>query len=157
MNPKIKTRQEILQIVKELRDQGKKIVFTNGCFDILHVGHIKLLKEAKSFGDILILGVNTDSSVKKLKGPSRPINSQEDRIEVVASTEHIDYVVLFDEDTPIEIIGEIKPHIHVKGGDYTPEIMPESKAVYENGGEIKIIKFVEGKSTTNIINKSKEK
>lgn len=157
---KIKTRDEIKSIVEDLKLKMKKIVFTNGCYDILHLGHISLLKEAKKQGDILIVGLNTDESVKTIKGPTRPINNENDRADVIASIEGVDYVVLFNEKTPEKIIKMIKPDIHVKGGDYNPydyKKMPEAKIVHSYGGKVHIVKTVDGKSTTNIINKINEK
>lgn len=146
-NSHIKTFGEIGKLAENLHKQGKKIVFTNGCFDILHVGHVKYLEEAKSYGDILILGLNADSSVKKLKGDSRPINTQDDRAYILASLESVDYVVIFEEETPYELIKLIKPHTLVKGGDY------EGKNVVgaDIANELKLVKFVDGKSTTNTI------
>lgn len=155
-NKKIVSRENIVKIVQELKAKNKRIVFTNGCFDILHVGHIRLLQKAKSFGDILILGLNTDSSVKKLKGPTRPIVNENERAEILSSLDCVDYVVFFDENEPSKIISEIRPDIHVKGGDYNPNDysnMPEARIVHEYGGEVKIVNLVEGKSTTEIINK----
>lgn len=136
--------------------QGKKIVFTNGCFDILHVGHTSYLTEAKKYGDILIVGVNSDESVKKLKGKDRPINSQEDRCYVLNSLKSVDYTVIFEEQTPEKLLEILKPDIHVKGGDYKKEDLPETKLIESYGGKVVILNFVEGKSTTNIINKMKE-
>ena len=143
----IKTFDEIKTLSSKLHNQGKKIVFTNGCFDILHVGHVKYLEVAKSYGDVLILGLNADSSVKKLKGPTRPINTQDDRAYILASLESVDYVVIFEEETPYELIKLIKPHVLVKGGDY------EGKEVVgkEIADELKLVQFVDGKSTTNTI------
>jgi D-beta-D-heptose 7-phosphate kinase / D-beta-D-heptose 1-phosphate adenosyltransferase len=147
----IKTPNEISSIVKSLKNKGRKIVFTNGCFDILHIGHIKYLEEAKKCGDILIVGLNSDNSIKRIKGNNRPINNQSDRGYLLASLEIVDYVVIFDEDTPIEIIKLILPDVLVKGGDY------KKKKII--GGdfakELKILNFIEGKSTTNTINKIK--
>ncbi|SJZ46854.1 glycerol-3-phosphate cytidylyltransferase [Cetobacterium ceti] len=140
-------------IVEELKKQGKKVVFTNGCFDILHVGHLTYLNEAKRQGDILIVGVNSDSSVKRLKGESRPINNEIDRGEMLCGLKAVDYTVIFHEDTPMELIDELKPSIHVKGGDYKKEDLPETKIVEKHGGEVRILGFVEGKSTTNIVKK----
>ena len=143
----IKTFEEIEKLTKEFHKKNKKIVFTNGCFDILHVGHVKYLEVAKSYGDILIVGLNADSSVRKLKSETRPINTEEDRAYILASLESVDYVVIFEEDTPYELIKLIKPDILVKGGDY------EGKDVVgqDIAKELKLVKFVDGKSTTNII------
>lgn len=148
----IKTFDEIKTLASKLHSQGKKIVFTNGCFDILHVGHVKYLEVAKSYGDVLILGLNADSSVRKLKGPTRPINTQDDRAYILASLESVDYVVIFEEETPYELIKLIKPHVLVKGGDY------EGKEVVgqDIADELKLVQFVDGKSTTNTIKRIKE-
>lgn len=148
----IKTFDEIKTLASKLHSQGKKIVFTNGCFDILHVGHVKYLEVAKSYGDVLILGLNADSSVKKLKGPTRPINTQDDRAYILASLESVDYVVIFEEETPYELIKLIKPRVLVKGGDY------EGKEVVgqDIADELKLVQFVDGKSTTNTIKRIQE-
>lgn len=145
----IKSKEQIYALVERLKKERKKIVFTNGCFDILHVGHVKYLQEAKSYGDVLIVGLNSDSSVRELKGPTRPINSEEDRAYILASLEAVDYVVMFSEDTPYELIKNISPDILVKGGDY------EGKQVVgsEFAGELRLVKFVDGKSTTSTIEK----
>lgn len=140
-------------IVNLAKEQGKKVVFTNGCFDILHVGHISYLENAKRQGDILIVGVNSDASTKRLKGPTRPINSQNDRACMLSALKSVDYTVIFDEDTPEDLIAYLKPSIHVKGGDYKKEDLPETKIVEAYGGKVIILNFVEGKSTTNIVNK----
>ena len=143
----IKSFGEIEILAKKLHDKGKKIIFTNGCFDILHAGHVKYLEEAKSYGDILILGLNADSSVRKLKGPTRPINNQDDRAYILASLESVDYVVIFEEETPYELIKLIQPHVLVKGGDY------EGKDVVgqDIAQELRLVQFVNGKSTSKII------
>lgn len=141
------------QLVEILKSQNKKVVFTNGCFDILHVGHLRYLNEAKKQGDVLIIGVNSDASVKRLKGESRPINNQFDRAEMLSGLKSVDYTVIFEEDTPEELIATLKPSIHVKGGDYKKEDLPETKIVESYGGEVRILSFVEGKSTTNIVKK----
>ncbi|SFV69897.1 ADP-heptose synthase / D-glycero-beta-D-manno-heptose 7-phosphate kinase [hydrothermal vent metagenome] len=145
----IKTFAEIDAIVKRYKAQGKKVVFTNGCFDILHVGHVKYLQEAKSFGDVLIVGLNSDASVSRLKGPTRPVNTAQDRAYLLAALEAVDFVVPFEEDTPYELIKMIAPDVLVKGGDY------EGKAVVgtEFASELKLVKFVDGKSTTKTIEK----
>ena len=149
-------RIKISEIVTSLKAKGKRIVFTNGCFDILHVGHVRYLKEAKALGDILILGLNSDSSVKSLKGSNRPINNESDRAEVLSSLKAIDYVVIFDEKTAENIVGEVKPDIYAKGGDYSIDTLPEAKIVAEHGGKTVLLQLVDGKSSTNIINKCKE-
>ena len=136
----------------ELR-QNKKIVFTNGCFDIIHVGHVRYLTEAKSFGDILIVGLNTDESVRRLKGNSRPINDQNARAEVLLGLKAVDHVILFGEETAEALIAEIKPDIYVKGGDYTLETLPEAKIVQSYGGRVELVNLVAGHSTTNIVEK----
>lgn len=143
----IKTKEEIYVLADRLRKEGKKVVFTNGCFDILHVGHVKYLQEAKSYGDILIVGLNSDSSVRELKGPTRPVNTEADRAYILAALESVDYVVMFSEETPHELIKNIAPDILVKGGDY------EGKSVVgaEFAGELRLVQFVDGKSTTATI------
>ena len=143
----IKTYNEISFIVNELKMKHKKIIFTNGCFDILHLGHIKYLEAAKNLGDVLILGLNSDDSIKRLKGKNRPINEQDERAYILASLEVIDYVVIFDEDTPIDLINIVQPDILVKGGDYKgKDVVGQNIAK-----ELKIINFIEGKSTTKTI------
>ncbi|PAF42249.1 D-glycero-beta-D-manno-heptose-7-phosphate kinase [Helicobacter sp. 11S03491-1] len=146
-NDKILSQTSLLTILQSMKN--KKIIFTNGCFDILHKGHVYYLQKAKNLGDILIVGLNSDKSVKKLKGEQRPINSQEDRAFVLAGLESVDFVVIFDEDTPEELVASIKPDVLVKAKDYEGKEIAGSKYA----GEIKLIDFVEGKSTTNIVNK----
>ena len=136
-------------LIENLKKDGKKIVFTNGCFDILHRGHIAYLKQAKSFGDILVIGLNSDLSIKRLKGNDRPINNQDDRLFLLQNLSCVDFVIIFNEDTPYELISKIKPDILVKGGDYRDKEVVGSDIV----AELKIVDFVENKSTTNIINK----
>ncbi len=148
---KIKTLAEIIQIRAGHPD--KKIVFTNGCFDILHSGHVLYLEEAKRCGDILILGLNSDSSVKILKGDSRPINQQEDRAIVLSGLSSIDYIVVFNEETPYDLITAVQPDILVKGGDWAIDQIVGSDIVKKRGGEVISLSFIEGKSTTNIIKK----
>ena len=158
-NKKIKIRKEIKDVVKFLKKDGRKIVFTNGCFDILHIGHTRLFQFAKDQGDVLILGLNTDASVKRLnKGSNRPIVNEKERAEILSELHSVDYIVFFDENTPVEIISELKPDVIVKGGDYNPKDykkMPEAKIVHNYGGKVKIFKTVDGKATTKIINKIK--
>lgn len=145
----IKTFNEIENTVARLKKQGKKIVFTNGCFDILHRGHVQYLDTAKSFGDVLILGLNSDASVSALKGPTRPINNEDDRAYILAALESVDYVVKFTDDTPYDLIKIIQPDTLVKGGDY------EGKDVVgqDIAGQLKLVDFVDGKSTTKTIEK----
>ena len=153
---KIKTLDELIEIITSLKSEGKKIVFTNGCFDIIHTGHIYLLEKAKSFGDKLIVALNTDDSVKKIKGPSRPAVPENDRALIIASLMYTDYVTFFRETEPSRIISLLKPDIHVKGADYKPDDfnnMPEARIIKEYGGEIRIVRLMEGYSTTNLINK----
>ena len=149
--------KSLLETVSGLKSQNKIIVTTNGCFDIIHAGHVKYLKQAKELGDVLIVCMNSDASVKRIKGHSRPLNCQDDRAEVLAALKPVDYVVIFEEDTPSDILGKIKPNIHTKGGDYTEETLPEAGIIKKAGGKIKFIPFVQGKSTTNIINKINKK
>lgn len=144
-------RNKIVETCEEIRRGGNKIVFTNGCFDILHVGHVRYLTTAKSFGDILIVGLNTDSSVKMLKGANRPINNEKDRAEVLLGLKAVDYVVLFGERTAENLVAEVRPDIYVKGADYTVDKIPEAKIVQSYGGRVELVQFVAGHSTTNII------
>ncbi len=149
-------QSELDNLLKNLKSENKTIVTTNGCFDILHVGHVRYLEKAKSFGDVLIVALNSDKSVKSIKGENRPINNEDDRAEVLSALRSVDYVVLFDEDSPINLLMKIKPDIHTKGADYTIDTLPEAKGIIESGGRIEFIKFVEGKSTTAIINKMRK-
>lgn len=148
---KIIKKEEAKEIIDKLKKQNKKTVFTNGCFDILHVGHVRYLRESSKYGDILIVGLNSDISVKKIKGDSRPINNENDRAEILAELECVDFVVIFNEESPSKLIDELKPDIYTKGADYSLETLPERDVVLKNNIEVKFIKFVEGKSTTNII------
>lgn len=135
---------------------GKKVVFTNGCFDILHVGHKRYLEEARNLGDLLVVGVNSDDSVKRLKGPERPVNPERDRVEMLTALDCVDYVIVFEDDTPYDLINRIKPHVLVKGGDYKPEEVVGKDIIESYGGEVVIIPLVAGKSTTAVIKKIKE-
>ena len=145
----IKTFEEIDTLVKRYKKENKKIVFTNGCFDILHVGHVKYLQEAKSFGDILIVGLNSDESVRRLKGPTRPVNTAEDRAYLLAALEAVDFVVPFSEDTPYNLIKMREPDVLVKGGDYKGKQVVGT----EFAEELKLVDFIDGKSTTKTIQK----
>ena len=152
---KIMDIQSLDDLVK--RSPDKKIVFTNGCFDILHVGHKRYLEKARALGDMLVVGVNSDDSVKRLKGPGRPVNTECDRAEMLAALDCVDHVIVFGEDTPYELIRRVKPKVLVKGGDYKPEEVVGRDIVEENGGEVVIIPLVEGRSTTAVIEKIMEK
>ena len=153
---KIYNLPELLQEIRRWRLKNNKIVFTNGVFDILHQGHIASLSQAASFGNILIVGVNTDASVKRLKGPTRPVNEENARALVFSSLVMTDAVILFEEDTPLNLITEIMPDVLVKGGDYTIDQIAGAKEVIENGGEVVLADIVEGVSTTKIIEKMKQ-
>lgn len=138
------------------REQGRRVVFTNGCFDILHRGHVTYLSRAKAQGDVLILGVNTDDGIRRLKGPQRPITTLEDRVQVLSALSCVDHIVAFDEDTPCELVGTIRPHLFVKGGDYTKDRLPEASVVEAYGGEVRILPFLADRSTTGIIERIRQ-
>lgn len=137
----------------EHRQQGKRIVFTNGCFDVLHRGHTSYLRQAKQLGDVLVVALNGDESVRRLKGPDRPINRSADRANVLAALSCVDYVTIFDEDTPTELIRMLRPHVYAKGGDYTPEMLDETRVVEEVGGTVAILDYVPANSTTALVNR----
>lgn len=153
---KINSREELLEKVRDYKNYGYKIVFTNGCFDLLHAGHIEYLSQAKKLGDILIVGLNSDSSVRKLKGSERPINSLEDRMQVLSALSAVDHVVAFDEDTPINLIKIIRPQVFVKGGDYKKNQLPEAPVVEKNNGQVIILPYIKNHSTTAIINQIRQ-
>ena len=146
-------RENIRNIVKDIQASGKTVVTTNGCFDILHVGHVRYLTQTKSYADYSIVLLNSDKSVKSIKGEGRQINNENDRAEILCALSCVDYVVMFDEDSPASLLDEIKPDVHTKGADYSVETLPEADIILKNGGRIEFITFVEGKSTTNTINK----
>ena len=150
---KVVTQAELATIVADLKKQGKKIVTTNGSFDVLHVGHVRSLQQTKSFGDVLIVCVNSDSSVKKYKSDKRPIIGENDRAEMLAALACVDYVTIFTETDPRAVLELIKPAIHVKSGDYEAEKMIETPTVRKNGGEVRIVPFIKGVSTTDIVKK----
>ena len=149
-------RDNIAEFVRNLQKSGKTVVATNGCFDILHVGHVRYLQKTKSFADYSIVLLNSDKSVKSIKGNDRPINNENDRAEILCALTCVDYVVLFDEDSPKDLLDEIKPNVYTKGADYTMETLPEAHIMIKNGTKVEFIDFVQGKSTTNVINKIKE-
>jgi len=151
---KLKQRDQLAELMKKNRCEGKTIVFTNGCFDLLHVGHVRLLQAARGMGDLLVVGINSDESVRRYKGPSRPVVSEEERAEVLCALECTDYVVIFDEDTPVEIIRLLMPHIHVKGGDYDIRQVPEAEVVESYGGELRTFPTVADRSTTKLIGRA---
>lgn len=138
-----------------IREAGGRVVFTNGCFDLLHPGHVSYLHAARSLGDALVVGLNSDASVRKLKGPSRPVVPEKDRAAVLEALESVDAVVVFGEDTPVRLMRELKPAVYVKGGDYRVEDLPEAKVADEIGAEVKILPFEPGYSTTALIEKIK--
>ena len=150
-------KENLTELIKKLRKERKTIVTTNGCFDLLHVGHVRYLQKSKSYGDILIVMLNSDNSVKRLKGETRPLNNEKDRAEILCALSCVDYVVIFDEDTPKDLLDIIKPDIHTKGGDYTLDTLPEADVIKKNNIKLELITFVKGKSTTNIINKMNNK
>lgn len=157
ISSKIINLSKAVSLVSKLKATHKKIVFTNGCFDILHLGHLYLIYEAKSLGDILILGLNSDSSVRTLKGPGRPINDETTRSALLASMSVVDYVIFFHEETPEDMILELKPDVLVKGGDYTPDSVVGASFVKSCGGEVVIIPLLEGFSSSKIIHKMNKK
>lgn len=146
-------REEVKNLINKIHNQGKTVVTTNGCFDILHVGHVRYLEKTKTFGDYLIVLLNSDKSVKSIKGPTRPINCEEDRAEILSALKCVDYVVLFDEDSPRNLLDEMKPDVYTKGADYTLATLPEADIMIKNNTRVEFIEFVEGKSTTKTIEK----
>lgn len=153
LKAKIKSLAAIKQISARLKKKGKRIVFTNGCFDILHYGHVKYLEDARRKGDILIVAINRDASVKRIKGNKRPIVKEMDRARIVAGLDSVDYVVLFKEDTPLEIIRAIKPNILIKGADWNKGKIVGADFVLRGGGKVDTINFVKGRSTSGLIRK----
>ncbi|MBQ8459235.1 D-glycero-beta-D-manno-heptose 1-phosphate adenylyltransferase [bacterium] len=150
-------RENVADFVDKLRKSGKTVVATNGCFDILHVGHVRYLQKTKSFADYSIVLLNSDKSVRSIKGPTRPINNEQDRAEILCALSCVDYVVLFDEDSPRNLLDEIKPDVYTKGGDYTMESLPEADIMRKNNIRVEFISFVEGKSTTGLIEQINKK
>lgn len=152
---KIQELEGLVKQVTKWRESGEQVVFSNGCFDILHLGHIDYLEKASQLGTKLIIGINSDSSVKRLKGPQRPIQPQHARMRMLAALAFVDAVVLFDEDTPLELIKKLRPQVLVKGNDYSIQQIVGAKEVLQAGGEVKTIELIEGYSTTDIIEKIK--
>jgi D-beta-D-heptose 7-phosphate kinase/D-beta-D-heptose 1-phosphate adenosyltransferase len=151
MKEKIRERKELVGIIKDLKTKGKRIVFTNGCFDLLHIGHVRYLEEARALGDVLVVGVNSDASVRKLKGPKRPILPEEERAEILSGLGCVDYVTLFDEIDPLNLIASLRPDVLVKGGDWTREQIVGREEVEKSGGQVFLIPFVKKASTSNLI------
>lgn len=155
--PEILSWEALAEQIRSWQAAGERVVFTNGVFDILHVGHTRYLREARALGDRLVVGINADESVRRLKGPTRPINPELDRAEVMASLQCVDGVTIFKDDTPIPLLTILKPDVHAKGGDYkTPDALPETAVVRAYGGDVVILQLVDGKSTTNIVKKMQE-
>lgn len=148
-------RENVAEFVHNLQKSGKTVVATNGCFDILHVGHVRYLQKTKTFADYSIVLLNSDKSVRSIKGEGRPINNENDRAEILCALSCVDYVVLFDEDSPRNLLDEIKPDVYTKGADYNMETLPEADIMIKNGTRVEFISFVAGKSTTNTIEKMK--
>lgn len=153
MRKRILSKEKLKGELDRLRHEGKRVVFTNGCFDILHAGHVQYLNEARKFGDVLVVGLNSDRSVRSIKGDSRPVTPQDDRAYVVVSLKSVDYVTIFDEDTPLHLIEYLEPHVLVKGGDWSEDRVVGGESVVKRGGSVKIIPFVNGRSTTSLIEK----
>jgi rfaE bifunctional protein nucleotidyltransferase chain/domain len=151
MPSKLLTEEVACQKVRTWQAEGKKVVFTNGCFDIIHAGHVRYLAQARKLGDILIIGLNSDNSVRRLKGPERPVCPEEDRAEVLAALEVVDAVTLFEEDTPEKLIGNLLPDILVKGADWPVDQIAGASAVLQHGGSVQTVPLLEGRSTTGII------
>jgi rfaE bifunctional protein nucleotidyltransferase chain/domain len=150
---KLIERQALPELAKTLQKQGKTVVFTNGCFDILHAGHVRYLTAARKLGDCLIVGLNSDASVQRLKGPTRPINQEQDRAEVLAGLYAVDYIIIFSDHTAEGLVAELQPDIYAKGGDYSIDRLPEAKIVAAYGGKTILIPEVKGKSSSRIIAK----
>jgi D-beta-D-heptose 7-phosphate kinase/D-beta-D-heptose 1-phosphate adenosyltransferase len=150
---KVLSPQEAKARLDTVRQAGKRIVFTNGCFDILHVGHVRYLKAAKNLGDFLVVGLNSDTSVRGLKGERRPLVPEAERAEILAGLESVDCVVLFDEDTPLSLIQDLRPHVLVKGGDWSEDRIVGAAQVRSWGGQVVVAPLVEGRSTTNVVEK----
>ena len=149
-------REDVRALIDVIHHAGKTVVTTNGCFDILHAGHVRYLEKTKSFGDFLIVLLNSDKSVKSIKGQSRPINNENDRAEILSALRCVDYVVLLDEDSPRDLLGEMKPDVYTKGADYTMETLPEADIMKKNGTRVEFIEFLQDRSTTKTIEKMQQ-
>jgi rfaE bifunctional protein nucleotidyltransferase chain/domain len=155
-NQKILPLEKAMPVIDGWKEKGQKIVFTNGCFDIIHLGHLDYLEKSRTIGDKLVVGLNTDRSVRQLKGPGRPINSEHARARMLAALSFVDMIIAFDEETPLELIKQVKPDILIKGNDYKIENIVGSDFVLGSGGEVKTIELLEGYSTTSLIEKIKK-
>ena len=149
-------REDVRALIDVIHHAGKTVVTTNGCFDILHAGHVRYLEKTKSFGDFLIVLLNSDKSVRSIKGQSRPINNENDRAEILSALRCVDYVVLFDEDSPRDLLDEMKPDVYTKGADYTMETLPEADIMKKNGTRVEFIEFLQDRSTTKTIEKMQQ-
>ena len=156
LSDKYKTLEQLAPIVLEAKTAGRKVVFTNGCFDILHRGHLELLESARKLGDLMVVAVNTDRSVRQLKGPSRPVMHETDRVALLAALEMVDYVILFDKSDPGDIIEALLPHVLVKGGDWKPEEVIGGDVVEANGGRVVIVPLLPGHSSTRIMERIRQ-
>ena len=157
MREKVKKREALKTIAAKARTEGKKIVFTNGCFDLLHAGHVRLLREAKKLGDLLIVALNSDSSAREIKGPDRPILPEEERAELIAALEMVDYVTLFDEPDPLNLLRELRPNVLAKGGDWAEDKIVGREWVESYGGKVAVIPYLKGHSTTEIIERMRKR
>ena len=157
MREKVKKREALKTIAAKARTEGKKIVFTNGCFDLLHAGHVRLLREAKKLGDLLIVALNSDSSVREIKGPDRPILPEEERAELIAALEMVDYVTLFDEPDPLNVLRELRPDVLAKGGDWAEDKIVGREWVESYGGKVAVIPYLKGHSSTEIIERMRKR
>ncbi len=149
--PDLTPLPRLLPALTKKKHSGKKIVFTNGCFDILHLGHVRVLEKAKSLGDVLVVGLNSDASVRRLKGPGRPVNSVTDRAGVLKALKAVDYVTVFSEPTPLKLIRAVRPHFLVKGGDWKPKDIVGYETVASYGGKVRSLKFIKGRSTSKVL------
>jgi D-beta-D-heptose 7-phosphate kinase/D-beta-D-heptose 1-phosphate adenosyltransferase len=154
VEPGAQDEATLLACVATHRAAGRSVVFTNGCFDVLHRGHVRYLRQARALGDVLVVAVNSDASVARLKGPGRPVNSAEDRCAVLAALSVVDHVAIFDEDTPVRLVAAVRPDVYVKGGDYTVGDLPEAAVVDRYGGEVRILAYLPGRSSTQILNRA---
>jgi D-beta-D-heptose 7-phosphate kinase/D-beta-D-heptose 1-phosphate adenosyltransferase len=150
-HPHVLDATTLAGVLRRHRERHARVVFTNGCFDVLHRGHVEFLAQARQLGDVLVVAVNSDASVRRLKGPERPVNRAEDRVAVLAALSHVDHVTVFEEDTPVALIEAIRPDLYVKGGDYHPDAIPEARLVRRLGGEVRTLDYLPDRSTSAVI------